>query len=162
MPNIFLMILSISWSIDYAFRFKRSISSAITISRSRLTSWHQKIPPGTYIINLILLCHLFRAWANKTRHQVLDMTRTLWLDAWTLLFDRIVNLNMTFCGCINPSEMMTLRLQILKFSLLTQRPPQEFGPKMSIFENIENLIFLRSETNFGYQIFIPEQSEMVR
>ena len=30
---------------------------------------------------------------------------------------------MTFCGCINPSEMMTLRLQILKFSLLTQRPP---------------------------------------
>ena len=28
---------------------------------------------------------------------------------------------------INPSEMMTLRLQILKFSLLTQRPPP---PKM--------------------------------
>ena len=36
------------------------------------------------------------------------------------------------------------------------------GPKILIFENVENLIFLRSETNFEHQIFIPEQSEMVR
>ena len=39
---------------------------------------------------------------------------------------------------------------------------EELGPKISIFENVENLIFLRSETNFEHQIFIPEQSEMVR
>ena len=37
-----------------------------------------------------------------------------------------------------------------------------FGPKISIFEKVENLIFLRSEIIFGHQIFIPEQSEMVR
>ena len=37
-----------------------------------------------------------------------------------------------------------------------------FGLKISIFENLKNMIFSRSEITFRYQISIPEPSDMVR
>ena len=37
-----------------------------------------------------------------------------------------------------------------------------FRSKISIFENLKNIIFSMSEIIFGHQIFIPEQSDIVR
>ena len=39
---------------------------------------------------------------------------------------------------------------------------EKIGLKISIFEKVKNLIFLRSETIFKHQIWTPEPSEIVR